>query len=58
MHQYNLAELSRLLQAREISSLELTRAYLQRIAAGNDALNCYITTSPETALAQAEAAGS
>jgi aspartyl-tRNA(Asn)/glutamyl-tRNA(Gln) amidotransferase subunit A len=56
MHRYSLAELSRLLQARDISSLDLTRAYLARIDAGNDTLNCYITATPEAALAQAEAA--
>ena len=56
MHRHSLAELSRLLQAREISSLDLTRAYLARIAAANNALNCYITPAPEAALAQAEAA--
>jgi aspartyl-tRNA(Asn)/glutamyl-tRNA(Gln) amidotransferase subunit A len=56
MHQYTLAELSRLLQAREISSRELVQAYLDRIQADNDRLNCYITPTPETALAQAGAA--
>ena len=56
MHRHSLAELSRLLQAREISSLDLTRAYLARIAAANDTLNCYITPAPEAALAQAAAA--
>jgi len=56
MHQYTLAELSRLLQSREITSRELVQAYLARIEAGNGRLNCYITPVPETALAQAEAA--
>ena len=56
MHQYTLAELSRLLQGREITSRELVQAYLDRIEAGNDRLNCYITPTPEAALAQAGAA--
>jgi aspartyl-tRNA(Asn)/glutamyl-tRNA(Gln) amidotransferase subunit A len=51
-----LRALSDKLAAREISSVELTRAYLARIDAHNAAVNAYITVDPEASLAQAEAA--
>jgi amidase len=41
---------------REISSTELTRAYLDRIERFNPALNAYVLTTPELALQQAKAA--
>ncbi|MDJ0389686.1 Asp-tRNA(Asn)/Glu-tRNA(Gln) amidotransferase subunit GatA [Roseomonas sp. E05] len=41
---------------REISAVELTRAHLGAIEALNPRINAYITTTPELALAQAEAA--
>ena len=41
------------LRAREISATELTRAYLNRIEKYGAALNCYITQTPERALADA-----
>jgi aspartyl-tRNA(Asn)/glutamyl-tRNA(Gln) amidotransferase subunit A len=56
MHTKTLAELSRALKQREFSSVELTRAYLQRIERHNPALNAYITVTAERALAQARAA--
>lgn len=56
MHTKTLAELSRALQKREFTSVELTRAYLQRIERHNPALNAYITVTAERALAQAHAA--
>ena len=56
MHTKTLAELSRALKQREFSSVELTRAYLQRIERHNPALNAYITVTAERALAQAQAA--
>jgi amidase len=40
---------------REISSLELTRGYLDRIAELNDSLNAYVLITPEVALEQAKA---
>ena len=40
----------------EISATELTRAYLDRIEKYGDELNCYITRTPERALADAELA--
>jgi len=52
----SLRALSDKLAAREISSVELTRAYLARIDAHNAAVNAYITVDPEASLAQAEAA--
>ena len=41
------------LQSREISATELTRAYLNRIEKFGKELNCYITITPERALADA-----
>ncbi|MDW3024828.1 MAG: Asp-tRNA(Asn)/Glu-tRNA(Gln) amidotransferase subunit GatA [Alphaproteobacteria bacterium] len=43
------------LNNREISAVELTRAYLDRIEKYGADLNCYITTTPERALADAAA---
>lgn len=42
------------LKSRELSATELTRAYLDRIEKFGKKLNCYITTTPERALADAE----
>ena len=44
------------LAARKISAVELTQAHNNAIAALNPRLNAYITTTPEPALAQAQAA--
>lgn len=43
------------LKSGEITSVELTQAYLKRIADLGDQLNCYITLTPERALADAAA---
>ena len=43
------------LKSREISATELTHAYLERIEKYGADLNCYITTTPERALADASA---
>ncbi len=51
-----VAELSRQLRAKAVSSVELTRAYLERIERGNARLNAFITVDPEKSLAQARAA--
>jgi aspartyl-tRNA(Asn)/glutamyl-tRNA(Gln) amidotransferase subunit A len=56
MHNHTLAELSRMLDKRDISSEEITRFYLDRIDQNNAALNCFITATPEDALQQARAA--
>ena len=50
-----LTEALQKLDAGEISAVELTRAYLERIEKYGADLNCYITTTPERALADAAA---
>ena len=50
-----LTESLQKLNAREISAVELTRAYLDRIEKYGADLNCYITTTPERAMADAAA---
>ena len=52
----SIKQLSGLLAAKKISSVELTQLYLARIAALNPELNAYITVNPEMSLAQARAA--
>jgi aspartyl-tRNA(Asn)/glutamyl-tRNA(Gln) amidotransferase subunit A len=56
MHTKTLAELARELKARKISSEELTRSYLARIARFNPQLNAFITVLESDALAAARAA--
>jgi aspartyl-tRNA(Asn)/glutamyl-tRNA(Gln) amidotransferase subunit A len=51
-----LAELAAALRARELSSDELTRAYLGRIEQHDPRLNSFVTVTGEQALAQASAA--
>ncbi|GHU05154.1 glutamyl-tRNA(Gln) amidotransferase subunit A [Betaproteobacteria bacterium] len=51
-----LRQLSQALAAREISSVELTRLYLERIERFNPQINAYITVDREKTLAQAAAA--
>ncbi len=55
----SLTQLAQALAAKQISSVELTQLFLDRIAALNSsgpALNAFITTNPELSLAQAKAA--
>jgi aspartyl-tRNA(Asn)/glutamyl-tRNA(Gln) amidotransferase subunit A len=52
----SLKELSNALAAKEISSVELTRLFLDRIAKLDPALNAFITVDPEKSLAQAREA--
>jgi len=52
----SLTALAQALAAKEISSVELTRIYLDRIARLNAKINAYITVDPEKSLAQARAA--
>ena len=52
----SLQQLGNALRARQISSVELTQLYLDRIAASNPVLNAYITTNAEVSLAQARIA--
>lgn len=56
MHNKSLIELSASLHNGEISSVELTQHYLDRINAHNDSLNAFITVSDDAALKQAQAA--
>jgi len=56
MIEKTVAELSAALAAGEVSSVELTQAYLDRIAQFNESLNAYITVCDESALQQAKAA--
>lgn len=51
----SVVEFSRALQAKEVSAVELAKAYLERIEAHKD-LNCFLDVRPEVTLAQAQAA--
>ena len=53
MFGYTLAELSRLLHGREISSVELIKTCLDRAEQFNRDLNCFISLFPDYALEQA-----
>jgi aspartyl-tRNA(Asn)/glutamyl-tRNA(Gln) amidotransferase subunit A len=53
-HTKPLTELSRMLQQREITSVELTRFFLDRINSHDKTLNSFITVTAEQALAQAK----
>ena len=52
----SLQQIGSALRARQISSVELTQLYLDRIARLNPGLNAYITVNPEMSLAQAREA--
>ncbi len=52
----SVQEAHSLLTSRQISSVELTQACLDRIEAVEDRVQSFLTLTPETALAQAEAA--
>jgi aspartyl-tRNA(Asn)/glutamyl-tRNA(Gln) amidotransferase subunit A len=56
MIEHSLPALARSLARREISSVELTQLYLDRIARHNAQLNAYLTIDAEKSLAQARAA--
>jgi len=56
MHQNSIKGLKSLLKQRKLSSVELTRHYLDRIRIHDEHLNSFITITEELALAQAEAA--
>ena len=56
MYRKTIVELSKDLHDKKISSMELTRYFLDRIKNFNPILNCFITVSEEEALAQAKIA--
>lgn len=56
MHDKSIAELAAGLAAKKFSSVELTQTLLKRIAQVDEKLNCFVTLTPEIALAQAKAA--
>jgi aspartyl-tRNA(Asn)/glutamyl-tRNA(Gln) amidotransferase subunit A len=56
MHNATLAALSAKLRAKEVSSVEVTKHFLDRIAAASEVLNAFITVDDEKSLAQARAA--
>ncbi|HEY9018234.1 Asp-tRNA(Asn)/Glu-tRNA(Gln) amidotransferase subunit GatA [Thiomicrospira sp.] len=56
MHNLSIKELSALLQSKKISSVELTRYFLDRIQKLDAELNSFVTITPELALQMAEVA--
>jgi len=56
IHDLTLSELRIRLDRRELSAVEITRAYLERIAETDPQINAFITTCAESALSEAEAA--
>jgi amidase len=56
LHYYQLTEVARLLQARELSPVELTHYMLERIGELDGRLKSYVTVTAEQALAAARAA--
>ncbi len=56
LHFKSLTELARLVQSRQISPVELTRMYLDRLQKYGDALLCVVTLTPELAMRQARKA--
>ena len=56
LHTLTIHESRSLLQRREISSVELTQAYLDRIDAIDGRVHAYLHVAPESALEQAAAA--
>ncbi len=56
MIERSLKSLATALASKEISSVELTQAYLDRVARLNPEINAFITVDPEKSLSQARAA--
>jgi aspartyl-tRNA(Asn)/glutamyl-tRNA(Gln) amidotransferase subunit A len=56
LHHLTIAEAGRLFRARDLSPVEMTEAYLDRIAALDGALHTYLTVTGERALAEAKEA--
>lgn len=53
LHERSISELGELIRSRQVSPLELTRVYLERIQRLNSELGAYITVMSESALAEA-----
>ncbi len=53
MHKLTLAQLKNLLETKQISSVELTKLYLERCQQFNPDLNCFISINEDEALAKA-----
>ncbi len=56
MHNKTIAELSAMLRAGEMSSLELTQSFISRIKAHGAELNCFVSITEEKAMARARLA--
>ena len=56
LHLMTIADLGRLLQSRQLSPVELTATYLERVERLNSTLGAYITVMSETARAEAASA--
>jgi aspartyl-tRNA(Asn)/glutamyl-tRNA(Gln) amidotransferase subunit A len=56
MIEHSLQAIRPSLASKEISSVELTQLYLDRIARHNPQLNAYLTVDPASSLGQAQAA--
>jgi aspartyl-tRNA(Asn)/glutamyl-tRNA(Gln) amidotransferase subunit A len=56
LHHLTIAEAARLIRSKQLSPVELTRAFLDRIAAIDPQLNAYLLVTADHALAQAKAA--
>ena len=54
--QFTIEKLRSMLDQKEISAVELTQGYLDRIAQYDNTIQSYITVTPELALEQAKAA--
>lgn len=54
IYDLTLAQLRTRLDSRELSAVEVTKAYLERIAATNPEINSFITICTETALTEAQ----
>jgi len=56
MHNLTIKQMSEKLQAGEITSVQLTQHYLDRISKYDSELNAYVTVTPELAISMAEEA--
>src|SRR5437870_2946817 len=56
LYRLSIEQAAALLAAKEISSVELTRALIERVHATDAEIQSFITVTPEKALAQAQAA--